>query len=130
MIERTNPTTLSASVDYGYSQLTAISATSKIVFVSGQLGDFADGQKAEGFEKQVGRSFENLRLALEAVGSGPEKVVKVTILVVGHTEDRLAIVSEHRRRFFGDARPASTLIPVQRLAGDWMEFEIDAVAVV
>ena len=74
-------------------------------------------------------SFGHLRLALAAAGSGPEKVLKVTLLVVSHNEDRLALVSKHRRAFFGDARPASTLIPVQRLAGDWMEFEIDAVAV-
>ncbi|WP_201774341.1 RidA family protein [Jannaschia aquimarina] len=130
MIERINPNALNDPSDYGYSQITTVSATSKLVFVSGQLGDFADGQKSQAFEAQVKRSFENLRLALLSAGSSPENVLKVTLLVVNHNEDRLAIVSKHRRAFFGDVRPASTLIPVPRLAGDWMEFEIDAVAAV
>ena len=54
--------------------------------------------------------------------------MKVTILVANHTHERLATVSQARRKILGNNPPISTLIPVPRLASDWMLFEIDALA--
>ena len=95
---------------------------------SRQIGEDAEGRKAETFEDQLALAFENLDRALRAAGASRATVLKITLLVVGHDQARLAQVSSARRAFFGERRPASTLIPVPRLAGDWMLFEVDAVA--
>ena len=127
-IERLNPTCLSDSSDYGYSQIVTAKANARLIYVAGQLGERPNGEKGNDFETQVNWSFENLRLALREANSPPERVLKITILVVNHSEDRLRYRSASRRKFFGKHTPASTLIPVPRLAADWMEFEIDAIA--
>ena len=128
VIERTNPAGLSDPSTYGYSQFTKSTASGGLVFVSGQLGEDAEGRKSETFEDQMALAFENFDVALTAAGASRSTVLKITLLVVGHDETRLVQISRARRDFFGDYRPASTLIPVPRLAGDWMLFEVDAVA--
>jgi enamine deaminase RidA (YjgF/YER057c/UK114 family) len=55
-------------------------------------------------------------------------VVKLTVLIVDHSEQRLGILGEELARLFGEQlKPTCTLIPVPRLALDGMLFEIDAV---
>ena len=57
-------------------------------------------------------------------------VAKLTVLVVDHTEQRLALFSQAVRSLWPDgAAPACTLIPVPRLALDGMLIEIEATAV-
>ena len=130
MITRLNPDGLADPSYHGYSQVTSVSAGMRLIFVAGQLGDGPNGERAESFEGQVQTAFDNLRIALEAAGATPQDVLKINVLVVGHDDNRLAFVSAARRAFFGDHKPASLLIPVPRLATDWMLFEIDAVAAV
>ncbi|MGO4774984.1 RidA family protein, partial [Lysobacter sp. 2RAB21] len=56
-------------------------------------------------------------------------VVKLTVLVVDHSHERLHVFGEELAAAFGaDHRPACTLIPVPRLALDGMLFEIEAIA--
>ncbi|MDJ0942480.1 MAG: RidA family protein [Kiloniellales bacterium] len=112
----------------GYAQVVTAPADARLVFVSGQLGDRPDGRRAPTFGAQVAWSFENLEHALRAAGASRRSVLQITILVVDHDSGRLQVVSEARRQFFGEHRPASTLIPVPRLACDWMLFEINAIA--
>ncbi|MCF6445654.1 RidA family protein [Nereida sp. MMG024] len=130
MIERLNPPALQDPSEYGYVQATLLPPNARLSFISGQLGDGPDGERLHGFEAQVERAFANLGHALEAMQAAPADVAKITLLVVDHTQERLAIVSRYRQSFFGEARPASTLIPVPCLASDWMQFEIDANVVV
>ena len=78
---------------------------------------------------QVDRSFANLISALQAAGGRTEDIVKITMLIVDHDGEKLAVVGEKRRETFGNAPPASTLIPVTRLYAPGVLFEIDAVAV-
>ena len=52
------------------------------------------------------------------------------VRVVDHNEEKLGLISAKRKSFWSNHKPASTLIPVPRLASDEMLFEIDAVAVV
>lgn len=81
------------------------------------------------FESQVDRAFDNLLAVLHEAGGQTEDIVKITVLIKDHDEDRLAYVVKIRREVFGDNLPASTLVPVKALALDSLEFEIDAVAV-
>ena len=123
-----NPEILVDPTSYGFAHANVVSAGSRLVFVAGQVG--VDGAKANDFRSQVDRAFENLLTVLKASGSGAENVVRITLLIKDHDPDKLRYVAEKRRAIFGEAPPASTLIPVTRLYGDGVSFEIDAIAVV
>ena len=56
-------------------------------------------------------------------------VVKITLLIKDHDEQKLQYLVRKRLEVFGEDPPASTLIPVTTLALEALEFEIDAVAV-
>ena len=122
-----NPPHLSDTVQFGYSQATIAPADAQIIHVAGQVGMTPDGPND--FASQVDRSFANLIAALEAAGGKTADIVKITMLIVDHDGEKLAVVGEKRRETFGTAPPASTLIPVTRLYAPGVLFEIDAVAV-
>jgi 2-iminobutanoate/2-iminopropanoate deaminase len=65
---------------------------------------------------------------LKAARCGFEDVVKVTIFLV-EVDDRPAI-NPVRKEFFGEARPASTLVEVSALAIPGALLEIEAVAAI
>jgi 2-iminobutanoate/2-iminopropanoate deaminase len=77
---------------------------------------------------QTRKVFESMRAVLEAGGSGPEHVVKVTIFLTD-IDDR-PLINPIRQTFFGQTRPASTLVEVPRLAVEGAKVEIECVAVV
>jgi reactive intermediate/imine deaminase len=80
-------------------------------------GDDAAAQ-AEAVFRAMGR-------ILEAAGAGFKDVLKVTVLLTD-IEDRHRI-NPVRQKYFGSARPASTLFEVSRLAIPGMKVEIEAV---
>jgi enamine deaminase RidA (YjgF/YER057c/UK114 family) len=65
---------------------------------------------------------------LTAAGCGFADVVKVTVFLTD-IDDRPRI-NPVRQEAFGDARPASTLVEVPRLAVEGAKVEVDCVAVV
>jgi 2-iminobutanoate/2-iminopropanoate deaminase len=75
---------------------------------------------------QARQVFKNIGAVLAAAGAGFDDVAKVTVYLVD-IGDRPRI-NPVRQEVFGDARPASTLIEVSRLAVDGARLEIDAVA--
>jgi 2-iminobutanoate/2-iminopropanoate deaminase len=75
---------------------------------------------------QAERVHEIIKALLEQAGAGFEDVVKVTVFL-RRIEDRAA-VNDVRRRFFGESRPASTLVEVSALVVPDALVEIDAVA--
>ena len=97
-----------------------------IVISPGQIGITDEGPND--FEHQVDRSFDNLIAVLEAAGGRVDDIVKITLLVKDHDDERLQYLVEKRRQVFGKNPPPSTLIPVRELALELLEFEIDAVA--
>ena len=115
----------------GYSHVVVAEAPARLVYVAGQGGEDRDGALPDAFDAQVAQAMSNLRMAVEASGAGLGDVVKLTVLVVDHSQARLAVVSGALRAAWGDGlAPACTLIPVPRLALDGMLVEIDATAVV
>lgn len=113
----------------GYSHLALLPDDARLVLVSGQGGETADGALSTDFQEQVRQAFANLVTALRAVSATPETVAKLTVLIVEHSEARLGIFGEELTRAFGSGpKPACTLIPVPRLALDGMLFEIEAIA--
>jgi len=129
-IERINPLALPDSQALGFTQVAVAPPGAKLVLIAGQYGADASGRLAPGYAAQLERAFANLRVALDAAGATPEDVVKITILSVNHNMDKQRLVVEARNAMWPDTKPASTLIPVPRLAVDGMLFEIEATAVV
>ncbi|MAT93792.1 MAG: hypothetical protein CME59_14465 [Halioglobus sp.] len=123
-----NPDHLSDTTQYGYSQGTIVMPGARTIYVAGQIGISDTGPND--FQSQVDRSFENLAAVLVAANSRPTNVVKITLLVKGMDEEKLAYLVKKRRAFFGSEPPASTLIPVPELALPTINFEIDAIAIV
>ncbi len=130
-IQWLNPKELRDSSDYGYSQITVVPPGATLVYVAGQLGEDEKGNFSLDFAAQLKQAFANLRTALAAVGATPEQVVKITILSVNHDAEKQRLISLERRAMWPDERkPASTLIPVPRLAVEGLLFEIDAIAAI
>ncbi|MDQ2823263.1 MAG: RidA family protein [Pseudomonadota bacterium] len=124
-----NPAQLYDPRPNGYTHVVVATMPARIIHVAGQGGENAAGQLAASFETQVRQALANLGIALAAADATLRDVVKITVLIVDHDVDRLAVFS----RLLGDAwganlPPACTLIPVARLALNGMLFEIEATA--
>lgn len=76
--------------------------------------------------EQARIAHEYIAAALHAAGTDFAHVLKVTIYLT-NVADRTAI-NQVRERFFGDARPASTLVEVSSLAFEGLLFECEVVA--
>lgn len=74
---------------------------------------------------QAEQVFRNLAVVLEHVGAHFSDIVKVVVYLT-RIEDRERL-DKVRRRHFGPARPASTLVEVSRLAHPEALVEIDAI---
>ncbi len=112
------------------SHYTDVVVHGDLVFVSGCIA--VDGNGAlvgEGDVVQQTRvALENLGKSLAAAGSGFEQVLKVTVYLTD-INARTAI-NPVRIEFFGDSRPASTLVEISALALPGAEVEIEAVAAI
>lgn len=130
-IQHINPPELGDSSNYGFTNIVIVPAGKTLVFIAGQGGRDDQGHLGD-FETQLKQAFTNLRKALVAAGATPEQVVKITVLSVDHDAAKQTLISAERNAMWPDKliKPASTLIPVPRLAGEGMLFEIDAVAAI
>ena len=100
------------------------------VFVAGILPVDPEGRLVGGDDTVAQARFvlEELGRILGAAGCAARDVVKVSVYLTA-VDDRPRI-NPLRQAFFGDARPASTLVEVSGLAILGAKVEIDAVAVV
>ncbi len=101
-----------------------------LLFVSGIVAVDADGRLVGGDDvvEQTRQVFRNMGEVLAAAGCAFADVVKVTVFLTD-IDDRPRI-NPVRQEVFGDARPASTLVEVPRLALEGARVEIECVAVV
>lgn len=115
----------------GYSHLAVVESPQRWLLVAGQGAEDAAGRLSDDFGTQVEQALRNLCSALEAGCAGLGDVARIRVLVVDHSEARLAVFGAAWTRLLGGLPPpACTLIPVPRLALDGMLFEIEATAVV
>lgn len=98
------------------------------IWVSGMLALDASGALVGGDDvvAQAERVHENVLAVLKRGGASFADVVKVTVYL-RRIGDRAA-VNTVRRRFFGDSRPASTLVEVSAFVIPDALVEMDAVA--
>ena len=101
-----------------------------LLFVSGIVPLDGEGKLVgEGdVVEQTRQVFRNIDLCLKAAGCGFGDVVKVVHYLLD-VDDRPKI-NPVRQEFFGDARPASTLVEVSALAVPGALLEIEAVAAI
>ena len=98
-----------------------------LIFASGQLPRLPDGTHTadRSFEEQVRLTLDNLDRVLAAAGTSRDRVLHVRAFLVGidHWDAFNRIFAE----FFGDWRPARTVVPVPDLHFGYL-VEIEAVA--
>ena len=98
------------------------------IWVSGALGIAADGSVPDDVETQAELALASIDACLEAAGAGAANVVKVTVFLTD-IDDR-AKINPARQRYFGEHRPASTLVGVTALVLPAARVEIEATAVI
>ena len=117
---------------FGWTHVVA-SSGSRTFHVSGQVGIDAAGKVVEpgDLRRQTEQAFENIRLALSAVGATFRDVVCTRLYVVNLRPEHVPIIREVRSRYVDAANPpASTLVGVTALVGPEWLIEIEATAVV
>lgn len=113
----------------GYTHVVEVKGPGRIVYIAGQLGLDAQGKlvgAAGDFRAQATQAFENLKFALEAVGSGFADIVKLNNYMTDMTH--LPILREVRDRYVNvSAPPASTTVEISKFAVQGALFEVEAV---
>ena len=99
-----------------------------IVWVSGLVGMFPDGTIPSDTLAQFDVAMSDLETCLQAVGSTRDDVVKVRVFMIDISEREL--INPRRIEFFGDHKPASSLVEVSGLVDPRMKVEIEAEAIV
>ena len=98
------------------------------LYISGMLPVSADGGLVGHGDvvRQSEQVLDNVGAVLRSAGASFDDVVRVGVYVRDMADREL--INTVRRRYFGDARPASTLVEVSALAHRDALVEIEAVA--
>ncbi|MBP48788.1 MAG: enamine deaminase RidA [Acidiferrobacteraceae bacterium] len=97
------------------------------VWLSGTVGIRPDGSVPTDVVEQFEVAMHNLDGALRAAGGRPENIVKVQVFLID-VNDREKI-NPIRQAYFGEHRPASTLVGVPALVSTELKVEIEAEAI-
>jgi 2-iminobutanoate/2-iminopropanoate deaminase len=109
-----------------YSHGIEVRANARWLHISGQVGTATDGTVPSETGAQAEICWRNIQAILADAGMGMEHLVKVTAFLT-RAED-IPAYREARDRVLGEARPASTLVVVSRLARPEWLVEVEAVA--
>lgn len=98
-----------------------------LLFISGLTPHDNEGNLIGGDDvvAQTRKVLENIESVLKHVGAGYKDILKVTVYLTD-VSDRMRI-NPVRQEFFGESKPASTLVEVSALALPGMKVEIEAV---
>jgi enamine deaminase RidA (YjgF/YER057c/UK114 family) len=96
------------------------------VWVSGIVGMDAAGKVPPDVVAQFDLAIDIMDQCLKAAGAGPQHVVKVQVFMTDVKERPL--INPRRIAFFGEHRPASTLVEVKGLVDPRLKVEIEAQA--
>lgn len=98
------------------------------VWVSGAVGFNPDGSVPDTTVEQFRVALATVDASLKQAGAKPRHVVKVTIFMTDIAERPL--INPQRIEYFGEHRPASTLVEVTALVDPRLKVEIEAIAYV
>lgn len=99
-----------------------------LIWVSGIVGMDADGNVPDGTVAQFDLAMDVMDACLRAAGAGPEHVVKVQVFMTDISER--AAINPRRIAYFGEHRPASTLVEISALVDPRLRVEIECQAVI
>jgi enamine deaminase RidA (YjgF/YER057c/UK114 family) len=99
-----------------------------LVWVSGVVGMEANGHIPPDTVAQFDIAMDTMDECLKAAGAGPEHVTKVQVFMTDISER--ASINPRRIAYFGENRPASTLVEVKGPVDPRMKVEIECQAVV
>ena len=99
-----------------------------IIWVSGLVGMNFDGTIPENTKEQFDIAMKDLDTCLVAAGGSSSDVVKVRVFLTD-INDR-TIINPKRIQYFGEHKPASTLLEISALVDPRMKVEIEAEAVI
>ncbi len=99
-----------------------------IIWISGLVGMKQDGTIPESTVEQFNIAMEDFNTCLIAAGGKFSHVTKVRIFLT-NINDR-SLINPKRIEYFGEHKPASTLVEVSGLVDPRMKVEIEAEAIV
>jgi enamine deaminase RidA (YjgF/YER057c/UK114 family) len=114
------------------SAVSVVATGSRLLYLSGQTGQVADGSVAgPDLKSQATQALKNIKTALAANGAQPSDIAKIVFYVVDWTQEKLGPLMESAIEVFGDELPltATTLIGVAALFEPEYLIEIDVTAV-
>jgi enamine deaminase RidA (YjgF/YER057c/UK114 family) len=119
-----NPASVGAAVG-GYAHGCQVAEGQRILFVSGQIPEAADGSVAADFEGQARQVWCNIEAVLQDAGMTLDNLVKVTTFLT----DRAQVPANRkvRNEVLGDRRLALTVMVATTLEARWL-LEIEAIA--
>jgi 2-iminobutanoate/2-iminopropanoate deaminase len=109
----------------GYAQAVEVSGAQRLLFISGQTPQRADGTAPEGFRAQSLQVWANIDAQLREAGMDRSNLVKLTTFLSDRAynlENRVI-----RGEMLGDLKPAITVIIAGIFDAGWL-LEIEAVA--
>jgi enamine deaminase RidA (YjgF/YER057c/UK114 family) len=109
-----------------YSPATLATGT-RVLTISGQIAGSPDGSVAADAGEQARDCLQKIDALLRAAGASKMDVVRVGIFLTDMA-DR-AEVAKARVEYFGDHRPAATLVQISALVEPELKVEIEATAV-
>ena len=96
------------------------------IWLSGMVGVAGDGSIPNDTAAQFDIALKTIDNCLRHAGVLPNQIIKVQVFMTDIKEREL--INPARIEYFGDNRPASTLIEVSALVDPRMKVEIEAVA--
>ena len=96
------------------------------IWLSGMVGMKVDGTIPEGTVEQFQIALKTIDTCLRQAGGKPNQIVKVQVFMTDISER--ASINPIRIEYFGEHKPASTLVEVSALVDPRMKVEIEAVA--
>ena len=107
-----------------YSQATVFE---NLIFTAGQLAITTTGERLNGpIEEQALQALKNIKAIVEAAGSDLNHVLKTTVFISDIS--LWPKVNQVYSEFFGNHKPARSIIPVKELNHGFM-IEIEAIAI-
>jgi enamine deaminase RidA (YjgF/YER057c/UK114 family) len=120
-----NPSTVAPPAGR-YSHAIEVPANARWLHISGQVGTAPDGTVPADIEGQAANCWRNIASILADAGMAVSDLVKVTVFLT--REQDIPAYRTARDRALGEARPASTLLVVSKLASPSFLIEVEATA--
>lgn len=124
-----NPSGLFNPRPLAFSHVAEVKHYNRILHISGQGGQNAQGNLASDFAVQLQQSFDNVDYILQDRDATLADIALLRIYIVDHNAKKHQLLIETMQRLWQNLDfPACTLIPVPCLALPGMQIEIEATA--